>query len=189
MTYFYFDYSAYANCTTTPYQRLLLSLIVQLVDRRDALLPDLSEAYDNDVQHVGILESIVLQLLGLQVRAYIVVDALDECPDEWGQAQDVLDGLHRLSVSAEHVRILTTSRTGLCDSTTSVRQQAIAMPIHGQLSIQEDLRLFITERLERSGKFGALTTATQQDLIDTIVRKAESSYVCALVLDESRLDR
>jgi hypothetical protein len=181
MTYFYFDSSAEANCTTTPLQRLLLSLIVQLVDRRDALLLDLYEAYANDIQQVGTLESIVLQLLGLRVRTYIVVDALDECPDDWGQAQDVLDGLHRLSVSVEHVRILTTSRTGLCDGTISVRQQAVAMPITGQVSMQEDLRLFVVERMERSGKSSALNTATRQNLISTILRKAEFSYVCAVV--------
>lgn len=180
MTYFYFDFRAESNRATTPYQRLLLSLIVQLVDRRDDLLPDLSEAYANDVQHIGTLESIVLQLLGFRVRAYIVVDALDECPETWSQAQDVLDGLHRLSAAADHVRILTTNRTGLCDGATCVRKEAIAMPTHGQLPTQEDLRLFVAERMKRSGRFDALTTATRQNVTNAILWKAESSYVCSL---------
>jgi hypothetical protein len=174
MTYFYISFSAEANCTTTPYQRLLLSLIMQLVDRRDALLPDLYEAYANDIQHVGTLESIVLQLLGLRVRAYIVVDALDECPDDWGQAQDVLDGLHRLSVSAEHVRILTTSRTGLRDDAISERIKVIAIP---KSAVQEDLRLYVGERMEVSDRLSALTTAIRDDVMDTILEKPGSWYV------------
>lgn len=136
---------------------------MQLVNRRDALLPDLYEAYTNDVQHLGTLESIVLQLLGFRVRAYIVVDALDECPDDCGQAQDVLDGLHRLSASAEHVRILTTSRTEFHDDTISERTKVITILTLGDLSIQEDLRLFVTDKMERFDRFGALTTTTQLD--------------------------
>jgi hypothetical protein len=173
MTYFYFGSRAEANCATTPYQGLLLSLIVQLTDRRDALLPDLYDAYSNDVQHVGTLESIVLQLLGLKVRAYIVVDALDECPDAWGQAQDVLDGLHRLSAFADHVRILTTSRRAFCDEATSVRIKNIEMPT----LMHEDIRLFVAERMRRSDRLGALTKTTQLDVMDTILKKSESTYV------------
>jgi hypothetical protein len=177
-TYYYFRIFAEADCSTTPYQMLLLSLIVQLVDRRDALLPELYEAYANNVQHVGTLESIVLQLLGLRVRAYIVVDGLDECPSAWGQAQDVLDGLHRLSASAEHVRILTTSRTGFYDDAISERPKVIAVLTPGHSSIQEDLRLFVNDRMKRSDRFSALTTTTQLDMVDTILMRAGSSYVC-----------
>jgi hypothetical protein len=174
MTYFYFDFRAEAYRTMKPYQRLLLSLIAQLVDRRDALLPDLYEAYTNDVQKVGTLESIVLQLLGLRVRAYIVIDALDECHDDCMPAHDLLDGLQRLLVSADHVRILTTSRSGFWDVAISQRTNVIAIRTLGHSSIQDDIRLFVTDRMARSDELGALTTTTQLDVVDTILEKADS---------------
>jgi hypothetical protein len=187
----YFYFSITGNYDLPPYQTLLLSLIVQLVDRQGDVLPDLQDAFARDSQHVGVLESIVLQLLHLQVRTYIVVDALDECPLAWCQRQDVLDGLQRLSAAAEHVRILVTSRSHEDDIEAFMRHRAIGALELDHTPVQDDLRLCVTETMARD-EFSALTTATRDEITSSLIERASGVYVystpCQVALSNPCID-
>jgi hypothetical protein len=174
VAYFYFSVSGHHELP--PYQTLLLSLIVQLVDRQGDLLPDLQDAFVRDTQHVGVLESIVLQLLHSKVRAYVVVDALDECPLAWCQRQDVLDGLHRLSTAAEHVRILVTSRPQEHDIGAFMEHHAVGALELDQTPVQDDLRLYVTGTMARN-EFSALTAAEREEITSSLIEKAHGMYV------------
>jgi hypothetical protein len=172
----YFYFSITGNYDLPPYQTLLLSLIVQLVDRQGVVLPDLQDAFARDTQHVGVLESIVLQLLHLQVKAHIVVDALDECPLAWCERQDVLDGLHRLLTAADHVRVLVTSRSHEGDIESFMKHRAIAALELDQTPIQDDLRLYVTETMARD-EFSALTAATRDEIMSSLIDSSDGLYV------------
>jgi hypothetical protein len=173
IAYFYFSWKN--DQEFPPYQTLLLSLIVQLVDRQGDLLPDLQDAFVQNDRHVGLLESIVLQLLHLQTRAYIVVDALDECPSNWCQRQNVLDGLHRLATAAKHVRILVTSRSE--HNTEDHMQHGVTEALRlDQSLMQDDIRLHLNFAMGRA-EFCAATASTRKVLETSLLEVSNGSYV------------
>ncbi|KAM0715377.1 hypothetical protein Q7P37_008875 [Cladosporium fusiforme] len=185
LAYFYFPVEA--DRDTPPYQMLLLSLIVQLVDRRGDLLPDLGEACARDDQGVGTLEAILLQLLHLHVRTYIVIDGLDECPVAWSQRQDVLDGLHRLAAKSENLRLLVTSRPGDSDIEHFMQQELLGVFKLETTMVQNDIRLYLNETMGQDESMWAWTVATGRDIVDEICRKSEGNFLWAtLVVQELR---
>jgi hypothetical protein len=178
IAYFYFSWKD--DQGPPPYQTLLLSLIVQLVDRQGDLLPDLQDAFVQDDQNVGLLESIVLQLLHLQVRAYIVIDALDECPSDWCQRQNVLDGLHRLSTAAKHVRILVTSRSE--HDTEDQMQHGVTEALRlGQSLMRDDIRIHLNFAMGRA-EFSAATDFTRKMLETSLMEESNGLYVYSTLL-------
>jgi hypothetical protein len=172
----YFYFSRTESHELPPYQMLLLSLIVQLADRQGDLLPDLQDAFAQDDKHIGVLESIVLQLLHLHVRVYIVIDALDECPLAWCHRQNVLDGLHRLSGAAKHVRILVTSRSGHLNVEGTMQRDGVESLTLDPALMQDDIRLHLDGALGRA-EFREATASTLSLCMDVIQDKADGSYV------------
>jgi hypothetical protein len=172
----YFYFSTTGNYELPPYEMLLLSLIAQLADRQGDLLPDLQEAFTRDDRNVGVLESIVLQLLHLHVRVYLVIDALDECPLAWCYRQNVLDGLRRLSTAAKHIRVFVTSRAEELDIETSMQRDGVEALRLDQASMQDDIRSYLKEAMGRD-EFRAATAATRKVLEDSLLEKADGMYV------------
>jgi hypothetical protein len=174
----YFYFSTTASYELPPYEMLLLSFIVQLADRQGDLLPDLQEAFTRNDRSVGVLESIVLQLLHLNVRVYLVIDALDECPLAWCYRQNVLDGLHRLSAAAKHVRILVTSRAEGHDIEASMQRDGVEALKLVQSSMQDDIRSYLRQVMG-SDEFRAASAATRKVLEDSLLEKSDGMYVCS----------
>lgn len=166
----YFFFSFRAVLSHSPYRTLLLSLIAQLTDRQGDLLPDLQQACVDDDRTIQTLDSILLQLLQMQNMTYIVIDAMDECPEACCQREDVLDGLHRLSTAAANVRIFVTSRPSAEGSEAFVRSDKMRVLRLGHPP-RDDLHLFLTKAMGNDRQFTKLDTALRDEIVDRLCRK------------------
>jgi hypothetical protein len=153
---------------------LLRSLVAQL-GWREPGLSMLRQAYENPKRSVlepDELEKILLNSTKSCNRVYLIMDALDECPEDDEARQRVLERIERLAQGASNLKILATSR-----EIPAIRESMAALgsePIRIVTSaVDADIRIYIAHQLssDRSfRRFGAVTL----DLIEsTIAKKAD----------------
>lgn len=107
--YFYFSF---ADSRKQSYTDLLLSLVTEL-SRGRAIHPLLQAAFDQSRPNkpsTRALERMLIALLRQGDVSYLVMDALDECPETDNQREEVMQGLERVAQGASNTRILVTSR-------------------------------------------------------------------------------
>ena len=124
------------------------------------------------------LEEITGLLLGelvLHERTYLVIDALDECPEGDGTRQSflrVLRDLRRLNIS-----ILLTSRFDM-----SIQQEFGAGPSLGISADKYDIRTFVQYKVQRHWRLELFTQrdpTLQEKIIQTIVQNAQGMFLMA----------
>jgi hypothetical protein len=107
--FFYFFFS---DERKQPDGDLLRSIVVQL-GWREPGLSMLRQAYANAKQNLpgsDELESILLASIRPCSKVYLLIDALDECPEDYETRQTVLERIKRLTKDAPNLSVLATSR-------------------------------------------------------------------------------
>ena len=127
------------------------------------------------------MTGLLIDELVLHERTYLVIDALDECPEGDGTRQSflkVLRDLRRLNIS-----IMLTSRFDM-----SIRHEFGAGPSLGISADNYDIRTFIQYNLQRHRrleKFIQRDPTLQEKIIQTIVQNAQGMFLMAKLQMES----
>lgn len=168
---FYFTFSDKQKQT---YPDMLRSLVSQLAWKQPALAM-LQKAYDSlggSVPGVQRLEAILLSSLRSYDNVFIVLDALDESPEDDASRETVLRGVQTLTENAPNLKLLATSRElqDVRDSMADIGADPLAVPTS---TVNADIRKYVTEELSRNRRLSGLKPETKVLIEDTISAKAD----------------
>jgi hypothetical protein len=184
LAYFYFDFKDTAKRDS---RALLSSLLVQLSDQSDIFCDALCTLYSAHKQgseqpmDESLAECLInmLTLIG-QVPVYLIVDALDECPNDSGipsSREKVLKlvkqlvGLHR-----PNLRLCITSRPEF-DIRTTLRPLATQkISLHNEVGQKQDIIDYITSVVHSDGRMNSWRDNDKTMVIDKLTAKADGMY-------------
>ena len=173
---FYFTFSDKAKQT---YEALLRSLAAQLGTQEPGLAV-MREKYDQRHNLKGgfsieILLPLLLDVLAVYDTTFVVLDALDECPEDSGvfsERSKLFAGLGYLSKEAANLKILMTSRDIPDIRHCMLRLPAKQLPIHAP-AVDSDISRYVAEQLSKGPYFTKLKAKSLVDIQDTITAKAD----------------
>jgi hypothetical protein len=153
---------------------LLRSLVAQL-GWREPGLSMLRQAYKNARQGVpgpNELEKILLASIRSCSKVYLLVDALDECPEYNETRQSVLARIERLTQDASNLKILATSRElpVICESMEAMGSKPLRISTS---SVDADIRIYVANQLSSDRSFRRFGTTTLDLIGSTIAKKAD----------------
>jgi hypothetical protein len=153
---------------------LLRSLVVQL-GWREPGLSMLLQAYKNtksSVPGADELEKILLASVRPCARVYLIIDALDECPEDHEARQHVLERIERLTQGASNLKILATSR-----ELPAIRESMVALasqPMRIATSdVDADIQRYVANQLLGDRSFRKFRKETLDLIESTIASKAD----------------
>ena len=180
MAYFYFDFR---DIDKKSRRNLLSSLLVQLSTCSDAFCDILSRyyvAHDNGARQASDsdLTQCLKEVLTLPDHGpvYLIIDALDECPDTSGvpsAREQVLDLLKELvSFQLPGLRICVTSRpeVDICDALDSLTSQKVSLQDEG--GQKKDIADYVRS-VVYSGSSKFMRRWRQEDKVDVIKTLSE----------------
>jgi hypothetical protein len=183
VAYYYFDFK---DTDKQSLRGLLSSLLLQLTARSDAfydILNRLHEQCDKGSQQPS--ERDLIKCLGevlafpRQGKVYIIVDALDECPNNYGtptSREKVLGFAEKLisqSFPLSHVRICITSRPEVDIQSSLEPLTSHCVPLHDEHGQRKDIIDFIKHFVASDRKLGKWREEDKELVIDTLARKAQ----------------
>lgn len=170
---FYFTFS---DKRKQKYEDLLRSLIAQL-GSQEPTLTDLGERYQKRADQSEFasskLEEILISIAQSWQTVYLVIDALDESPDDDDDARyTMLQGLEKLSSAVPSLKIFATSR--------EVREIKEAMEEIGAWSVplaisavNADIMRYVASQLTEDKRLSRLDEATKNEIGKTFSEKAD----------------
>jgi hypothetical protein len=180
MAYYYFDFK---NKAKQDARGLLTSLISQLSAKSDSCYKILSELYskhnagslqpDDDALKQCLID--MLQVPG-QPATYIIVDALDECPntsDVVSPRDQVLKLVEELvNLSLPNLRLCVTSRreADIIPALDPLASHAVSL--HDQNGQKEDISFYVKSIVHSDRRVRKWRVEDKELVIDTLVRKA-----------------
>ena len=183
MAYFYFDFKDTGKQDS---RALLTSLLIQLSDQSDSFCEVLLRLYsahrDGSQQPSdGALVQSLKKMITTAGTApiYLIVDALDECPDTSGlqsSREKVLELMEDLlQLQKPNLRLCITSRPEI-DIRTSLEQwssQSSCISLHDQTGQKEDIVNYIRSVVYSDKKMERWRTEEKELVIETLSDKAE----------------
>lgn len=167
LLYFYFSF---ADAAKQDYQALLLSLIAQLL-QQGADCEALEAVHSRNQRHARALEPVFWELFaGLSV-VHVVVDGLDESPEENGTRQEVLDGVQALHDRCANARLLFTSRKEPDIDEYMVDMGASIVPIRDH-NVDQDVKTYVSREISRHRKLSKLDKAVRSEIESILSAKA-----------------
>lgn len=168
---FYFTFS---DDRKQSYDSALLSWVAQLCSREPALSM-LQQAYERSNRVTpgrDELENILLASVESYDEVFLLIDALDECPEDGEVRQNVMECLNRLSLTAPKLKIFATSRElfDIRDYMTELEAEHLSVSRH---PVDRDIRKYIATQLSRDPRLARLDEATKTLVENTISQKAD----------------
>ncbi|KAK3045615.1 hypothetical protein LTR09_012823 [Extremus antarcticus] len=171
---FYFTFS---DKQKQSYQSLLLSLVAQLGWREPAqsTLRQMFESPNKSVPSVRALEKILLSSVTQYNEVCLLLDAIDECPEDDDARQNVLDLIQRLARSANNLRLFITSRY-LLDIKSSM-EDLVASPMSVEVdAVDADIEKYVREEILRDRKLNSLPNATKDLITQTLTQNSDGMF-------------
>ena len=180
ITYFYCDFrdEDKQNC-----RNLVLSIISQLCAQSDICCDTLSPIYlahgkgtrkPSDETLTSVLTEMVS--LPVQVPIYIIVDALDECPNNTGMPtprEDVLDLVKNLvGLRVPNLHICVTSRPEIDIQSALELLTSLRVSLHNQSGQKKDIVNYITSIVYSDTKIGRWREEDRKLVIETLSERA-----------------
>ncbi|PIB00559.1 Vegetative incompatibility protein HET-E-1 [Cercospora beticola] len=156
---------------------LLRSLVAQLGWKGPALSL-LQQAHDRPNRSpLGLreLEGIVASCFIAYDELFLLLDALDECPEDNDTRHDVFKWLGSVSRGNRTVKVLATSREVPDIEKGMTKLHATSMPIASD-PVNEDIRRYTVSQLEEDHRLSRLDRKTKQLIEDTITNKADGMF-------------
>ena len=162
------------------YEAMLRSLIAQL-GLQEPGLPVLQEKHDQRHKlkgelNVRSLESILLVVLATYDAVFMVLDALDECPEEGNARSKLFDGLNNLVKEAPNLKVLMTSR-----DISDIRDCMVCLPAERLPvmtgAVNKDIHSYVAQQLSEGQYFRRLKRESLDLIQTTITRQADGMYV------------
>ena len=181
MGYYYFDFKDIAK---QGIHGLLTSLVSQLCAKSDPCYQILSELYSENSagsqqpDNHALTDCLKAMLkLPQQPTTYIIVDALDECPDASGfptAREEVLDFLEELiGLNLPNLRICVTSRPEIDIQTILEPLTSLQVSLHDESGQKQDILDYIKTIVHSDRRMRRWRPEDRQLVIDTLSAKAE----------------
>jgi hypothetical protein len=181
MGYYYFDFKDIAK---QGIRGLLTSLIAQLSAKSDPCYQILSDLYSKNnagsqQPNNHALTKCLKKMLILphQPIRYIIVDALDECPNTFGiptAREEVLELLEELvGLNLGSLRICVTSRPEIDIWTVLKPLTSLHVSLHEEIGQQQDIFDYISKVVHSDRKMRRWRSEDKQLVIDTLSAKAD----------------
>ena len=159
---------------------MLGALTKQLVNALKFVPTEIEEAFERAEREVGgrglqLSETVRLLRAALAPvsRAFICIDALDECPDK--HIFELLTSLHTASQVSPDVRLFITGRSYIRSAVEKyVPAGAQVIPISPN---SEDIREYLERKLERDLDSETMSPALRADIMKRIPEKIPDAYV------------
>jgi len=184
LAYYYFDYK---DNEKQHRRGLLSSLLLQLTARSDAFCDILDRLHlDCDMglqqpSESGLIKCLemVLALPG-QGKVYIIVDAVDECPNNLGMPtprQKVLKFIDDLvSLRLPHVRICITSRPEIDIRSSLEHLTSHCVSLHDERGQRKDIIDYLKYVIVSDQNMAKWREEDKQLVVDTLAQKADGMY-------------
>ena len=165
-------------------QSLLLQFLRQQMSIPDVLLDLYTRHKHEDPPESGLMVAIrsIVEKMG---EAYIIIDALDECPNNHGERAKLVTILNEFKgFNLLNLHSLTTSR--MEPDLEDLAQMVTSSPINIQsIVVDKDIELHVRAQLFTDPKLSRWPSTVRQDIETTLVKGACGMYVHkrALVLE------
>ena len=181
MGYYYFDFKDIAK---QGIHGLLASLLSQFCATSDPCYQILSDLYSDNHEgsqqpdNKSLIETLkkILELSDAPMR-YIIMDAIDECPNTSGfptAREEVLDLLEDLvSLGVPHLRICITSRPEIDIRTVLEPLTSLHMSLHDQSGQKQDILDYIKNVIHSDRRMKRWRLEDKQMVIDGLSSKAD----------------
>ena len=168
---FYFSFSDERKQT---YDDVLRSLVAQL-GWKDPALSRLCQTYDKPNRpaiHADDLEAVLKISLGSFNTIFVVLDALDECPERNDIRTTFLDFLRSLASSAESLKIFATSRdeSDIHESLSLMQVEKMSIDT---AAVGVDIKQYVCHEIRRERRFARLSQTSKQEVENTLVDRAD----------------
>ena len=181
MAYFYFDFR---DTEKQHLRGLLSSLIFQLSAKSNSCYQILSRLYSD---HAGgteepsedALSQCLIEMLEVpgQPAMYMIIDALDECPNVSGMEtarEQVLEFLeHLLKSDLPNVHVCVSSRLEIDIRNTFETLAPFRVSLHDETGQKEDIHAYINAVVRSDQKMRRWREGDKQLVIDTLSAKAD----------------
>jgi hypothetical protein len=181
IAYYYFDFR---DLEKQDCYGLLSSLISQLVAGSDSNCNIISKLY-SDTSHdtrkpnIDALKKCMTDMLGLpgQGPIYIIVDALDECPNLRGsqsareEVLELIEGLVDLKLSNVHLCV--TSRPEIDIRTVLEPLTSLKISLHDQMGHNEDITNYIGSVVQSDRRMARWREDDRRFVVDTLSNRAD----------------
>lgn len=162
----------YRSQTTQGVSALLAAILRQLVECRPDLLPIVEHLHDGCKEDSSRpsrdkLFDALRQVCSRLTYTYIIVDALDECSDQYGARSQLIEQLQRLQTEAD-VRLLFTSRP-----ISEVIIRAKADIILKLRTSGDDIARYVKSQFHRMCPIVQQSVELQQDILRGVIVAAE----------------
>ncbi|KAH9020277.1 hypothetical protein EDB83DRAFT_2231722, partial [Lactarius deliciosus] len=184
MAYFYFDFR---DTDKQNRRSLLLSLVSQISARSDLCCDILHRAYlthDNGAHKPT--DDVLIQCLKETLMfsddcpIYIIMDALDECPDTFGlpSPRDLVLGLVKdlVELSLPHLHICVTSRPEIDIRTALEPLTSLRVSLHDQTGQKEDIVEYVNSVVHSDSRMGKWREQDQNLVIETLSDRADGMF-------------
>ncbi|KAK4611479.1 Vegetative incompatibility protein HET-E-1 [Fulvia fulva] len=166
---FYFSFS---DESKQDYLAFLTSLLEQL-GQREPGLGVLRMLSVHAIRTQDWLEDTLRRCIASYQQVFLHVDALDECSRADKVREHVLVGLETLVATAPNIRVLVTSRAE--PDIREYLQRFDTVSIEATTADQ-DIRLYVSERLSRHSRLSLLPLQTRNLVEDTLTQKANGMF-------------
>ena len=181
IAYYYFDFR---DVKKQDLHGLLSSLITQLSAQSDSCYEILSQLYVDNAGGTrkptrGVLSKCLKDILRLprQGQIYLIVDALDECPNLSGTPsarEEVLGFIEELvGLELPNLRICATSRLEIDIRTVLEPLTSLKISLHDEIGQREDILEYIKSVVRSDRKMRKWKEEDKQLVIDTLSEKGD----------------
>ena len=181
MAYYYFDFR---NAKKQDCDGLLSSLILQLSAKSDSCYNILSQIYSDNGRgirkpSISALKRCLKNMLSLpgQGPIYLIVDALDECPNFPGSPsarEKVLDQIEELvDLNLPNVHICVTSRPEMDIRSVLDQLTTLKISLHDEIGQKEDIIKYIKSVVRSDRNMRRWKEEEQRLVIDTLSDKSD----------------
>jgi len=181
---FYFDFASQSKQSPT---RFLGSLLKQMVFGLEEIPEEILKAYQdrkNAVGGQGLQISDILNMLqttSAGKRAFVCIDALDECTA--GHVARIIDSLGQLLHRSPGTRIFVTGRPHiLTEIRARLGERVTSISIGPK---RDDIITYLNSRLATDTTLDAMDSALEADILEKIVSDISEMYVGATTLQNS----
>jgi hypothetical protein len=168
---FYFSFS---DNRKQSFESLLLLLVTQLggTEPGRSMLQREYDKPNRSLPGPTALEGIVMSSISQYDVFFLVLDAVDECPESEEARRNMLDGIERLSRKASNLKILATSRDlrEIHDHMDSLG--ADRTPVSARW-VDTDIRRYVESELSRDRRLNRLERDTKALIMATFAEKAD----------------
>ncbi|KAF9775766.1 hypothetical protein IL306_006108 [Fusarium sp. DS 682] len=175
--FFYFSFSDTERQSTNAFARSVLrQLLLQRQTLPDAIV-DIYRRYSHSFPTLGSWKSALKGTIQASKETYILIDALDECPDHLGERKQLLGFIKGLmDLELPNLHVLVTSRREQ-DIDRALSQRGTCPPLSIQTSVvDEDIQSYVRSEISQDDIMSRWPPALQEEVHRELVSRANGMF-------------